>query len=261
MDLIQVVAEKPNISPEIISNIGNFPVSNSLIMTWLIILILAAICYFTSKKLKLKPGAGQNVIEILYNGINGLVDQLTGDKRYSKKLFYLIAPLFIFIGLSNILGIIVPFLSSITYRGMSVFRTPTTDFNVTFSLALAMILLIQWASIRKWGLFSHFFKYFQFHEIINGFKKSVSAGFVGIINFLIGLLDIISEFARVISLSVRLFGNIFAGETLAIIILGFLAYVLPSIWMLMNLFTGIIQAMVFGSLTTAYYMLAVKETE
>ncbi|MDD5172908.1 MAG: F0F1 ATP synthase subunit A [Patescibacteria group bacterium] len=261
MNPIQIVAEKPNIAPEIIFNIGSFPVTNSLIMTWLIILIIIAICFFTSKKLKLKPGSKQNIIEILYQGIYGLIDQTTGDKKYTKKLLYLIAPLFIFIGLANLLGIIIPFLSSITYKGMSVFRTPTTDFNITVSLALAMILLIQWVSIRKRGLFSHFLKYFQFHEIIKGFGKGINAGIMGIINFILGLMDIITEFARIISLSVRLFGNIFAGETLAIIILGGLAYILPSVWMAMNLFTGTIQAMVFGCLTTAYYMLAVKETE
>ena len=140
MNPIQIVAEKPNIAPEIIFNIGSFPVTNSLIMTWLIILIIIAICFFTSKKLKLKPDLKQNIIEILYQGIYGLIDQTTGDKKYTKKLLYLIAPLFIFIGLANLLGIIIPFLSSITYKGMSVFRTPTTDFNITVSLALAMIL-------------------------------------------------------------------------------------------------------------------------
>ncbi len=261
MNLIQVAAEKPNIAPETILHIGNFPVTNSLIMTWLIILIIGSICFFTSRKLKLKPGKGQSIIEIIYQSIRELIDQITGDEKYTKKLFYLIAPLFIFIAFSNLLGILIPFLSSITYKGVSVFRTPTTDFNVTLSLALAMILLIQWISIKRRGLLSHFLKYFQFHEIIKGFKKGIGAGVMGIVNFILGLMDIITEFARVISLSVRLFGNIFAGETLAIIILGGFAYILPSVWMAMNLFTGTIQAMVFGCLTAAYYMLAVKETE
>ena len=84
---------------------------------------------------------------------------------------------------------------------------------------------------------------------------------MGIINFLIGLLDIITEVARVISLSIRLFGNMFAGEMLTVIILGFVAYGLPVVWMSMSLLVGVIQAMVFGSLTAAYYMLAVQNIE
>jgi len=75
------------------------------------------------------------------------------------------------------------------------------------------------------------------------------------------LLDIVSEFARIISLSFRLFGNMFAGEMLAVVLLGFLAYILPIGWMAMNIFSGFIQAMVFGSLTAAYYSLAVKGGE
>jgi len=152
-------------------------------------------------------------------------------------------------------------LGSFTYKGMSIFRTPTTDFNVTVSLALAMVLLIQFASIKKWGFLKHISNYLKFHEIFQGFKKGIGAGFMGIINFLIGLLDIISEFAKVVSLSFRLFGNMFAGETLAVVLLGFLAYVLPVSWMIMNIFAGFIQAMVFGSLTAAYYSLAVKGGE
>ncbi|MBU3896291.1 F0F1 ATP synthase subunit A, partial [Patescibacteria group bacterium] len=128
----------------------------------------------------------------------------------------------------------------------------------TLSLAAAMILLVQASSIKKWGMLKHLSNYFKFYEVINGFKKGISSGFMGIIHFLIGLLDIVSEIARIISLSVRLFGNMFAGEMLAVILLGFFAFVLPVAWMTMNLLTGFIQAMVFGSLTAAYYSLAVK---
>jgi len=122
-----------------------------------------------------------------------------------------------------------------------------------------MVIIVQAASIKKWGLLKHLSNYFKFHEIINGFRNGFTAGLMGIVHFLIGLLDIISEFARIVSLSMRLFGNMFAGEMLAVILLGFLAYILPVGWMFMNIFTGFVQAMVFGSLTAAYYSLAVKE--
>jgi len=230
-------------------------------MACLITATIAIICYFISRNLKIRAKKWQTIIEIIYNGIHGLIDQISGDKKITDKIFYLIASLFIFIGFSNLLGLFIPFLSSFTYKGAGIFRTPTTDFNVTLSLSLAMILLIQISSIKKWGFLKYLSNYFKFHEIINGFKKGVVSGFMGIINFLIGLLDIISEGARVISLSFRLFGNMFAGEMLAVVLLGFLAYVLPVGWMAMNIFQGFIQAMVFGSLTVAYYSLAVKGTE
>ncbi len=261
MGVVQILAEKPTIGAETIFNIGGFPVTNSLLMAWLITLIIVAISYFISRRMRIIPKRWQNIVEIVYESMYGLVEQICGDKRIARKIFYLIASLFIFIGFSNLLGLFVPFLGSFTYKGVSIFRTPTTDFNTTLSLALAMVLVIQAASIKKWGLLKHFSNYFKFHEIINGFRKGASAGVMGIVNFLIGLLDIVSEVARVISLSIRLFGNIFAGEMLAVILLGFLAYGLPVGWMVMNIFAGFIQAMVFGSLTTAYYSLAVAGGE
>ena len=262
MSIIQIAANRPTIGADTIFNIGGgFPVTNSFLMACLITIIVAIVSCFISRKLKIKPSRWQSIVEIIYEGMYGLIDQISGDKKITKKIFYLIASLFIFIGFSNLLGLFIPFLSSFTYKNMGIFRTPTTDFNTTISLALAMILLIQISSIKKWGFIRHFSNYFKFYEIINGFKKGFGAGFMGIVNFLIGLLDIVSEFARVISLSFRLFGNMFAGEMLAIVLLGFLAYILPVGWMAMNIFQGFIQALVFGSLTAAYYSLAVKGIE
>ncbi len=260
MSIIQIAADKPTIATSTIFDIFGFPITNSLLMAFLITAILAVICFFISRNLKVKPKKWQNAVEIIYEAMQGLVRQLAGDKETAKKIIYLIVALFIFIGFSNLLGLFIPFLGSFTYKGESIFRTPTTDFNTTFSLALAMILIIQMSSIRKKGLLNHLSGYFKFHEIINGFKKGIGAGFMGIINFIIGLMDIISEVARVISLSFRLFGNIFAGEMLAVILLGFLAYLLPATWMVMNIFQGFLQAMVFGALTAAYYSLSVNES-
>lgn len=262
MSIIQIAAEKPTIKADTIFNIGGiFPATNTFLMAVLIVLIIAAVSYFISRKVKEKPGLWQNIAEILYEAMYNLIGQISGSKKITDKIFYLIAALFIFIALSNLLGIFIPFLTSFTYHEKPIFRTPTTDFNTTFSLAVAMVLFIQASSIRKWGALKHFSNYFKFHEIINGFKKGIGGGLMGILNFLIGLLDIVSEFARIISLSFRLFGNIFAGEMLAVILLGFLAYFLPAAWMTMNIFAGFIQAMVFGSLTAAYYSMAVAGEE
>ena len=85
--------------------------------------------------------------------------------------------------------------------------------------------------------------------------------FIALIDFFVGVLDIIGEVAKVISLSLRLFGNMFAGQVLALILLGALAYIVPSVWLAMNLFVGVLQALVFSALVAAYYMLAVKPDE
>jgi len=94
-----------------------------------------------------------------------------------------------------------------------------------------------------------------------GFRKSVSDGFVACINFFVGILDIIGEVAKIISLALRLFGNMYAGGVLMIILFGTLALIVPALWLAMNIFVGILQAIVFVSLVSAYYMLALGDEE
>lgn len=261
MDIIQIIETRPTIKPDVIFSIWNFPFTNSILTAFLITIIIAFFSYILSKKISTKPKKWQVAVEFLYESVYDLIDKITGSEAITKKIFYLIGSLLVFIALSNVIGIFVPFLGSITYNDVAIFRTPTTDFNVTVSLAVAMVLLIQISSIKEWGIIKYLSNYIKIHEIFGGFKKGVGAGFMGIINFMIGLLDIISEFAKVISLSMRLFGNMFAGEMLAVVLLGFLAYGLPAFWMTMNIFVGFVQAIVFASLTAAYYSLAVKGSE
>ena len=83
-------------------------------------------------------------------------------------------------------------------------------------------------------------------------------GFIAFIEFLIGLLDIFAELAKVVSLSFRLFGNMFAGEVLAVLILGSLAYLLPALWLSMSILFAAVQAIVFGALAAVYYTLSLK---
>lgn len=254
---LQVTADKPPLQPDIIFNIGDWPITNTQLMIWLILIILI-IGFFKIKKFQVKPsGKFQHIIEILYEGMFNFLEQLTGNKKRAKTLFPLIGAIFIFIGFSNLIGLI-PLLTSITWEGAPFFRTPTNDFNTTFSMALGVIILTHIVSIKEWGLFGHLGKFFKFKEVIQGFKKGFGNGMTAIIDFMIGLLDIVSEVAKTISLSLRLFGNMYAGEVLTVVIFSGLAYGLPSIWLAMNLLVAVVQTIVFGSLTAAYYMLSLK---
>lgn len=260
MNFIQLERAIDTIAPQIIFQIGNFPISNSTLFIIFIIILISITIFFTIRKFSLNPKPVQVVFEIIYESIEDLLNQITGQKKYTEILYPFIGALFIFIGLSNLLGFI-PGLTSITYNNISILRTPTADFNTTFSLALSAIIIIHLISIRDWGLFGHLGKFFKFKEVYFGFKKSISDGFVSIIDFLIGLLDIIGEIAKIISLSLRLFGNLYAGIVLATVIMGAFAYFVPVIWTALGILFGVVQAVVFGALVTAYYMMAIKIKE
>ncbi|PJE73961.1 MAG: hypothetical protein COV02_00335 [Candidatus Terrybacteria bacterium CG10_big_fil_rev_8_21_14_0_10_41_10] len=258
LNFLQVKSDLPAISPEVIFNVGDFPVSSSVLLGFAILMAIAVFCFVCVKKyFSIKPGSGQTFVEILYEGMIGMITQITASRSMSEKMLPLIGSLFIFIGISNLIELI-PGIGSITFGGKAIFRAPTSDFNTTFALAFAMILVIQAASIKSWGLFGYFGKYFQFKEIFKGFRNNMGEGMMSIINFLIGLMDIISEVAKVISLSFRLFGNIYAGQVMAVIIMGALAYALPAVWSSLGILFGVVQAIVFGSLVAAYYMIALK---
>lgn len=258
LDIIQVQRDIPNIDPDVIFTFIGFPITNSLSLGIMITLLIAFFGIFiVNRKYKISPTGSQAFIEIIYDGITDLIDQITDNRKISEKVIPLIGALFVFIGISNLIEII-PGLTSITYGGIAIFRSPTTDFNTTFSLALAMVIIVQIASLKSWGIFGFLGKYFQFKQVYIGFKNGFGAGAMSLIEFLIGLLDIISEIAKVISLSFRLFGNLYAGQVLAVIILGFMAYLLPTLWSGLGILFGVVQAIVFGALVTAYYTIGLK---
>jgi len=240
---------------ETVFSLFGFPINNSTITLFLLIAILVVASIVLFKKARVIPGVFQSVLEIFYEAVFGVVQQITGSKKAAERIFPLIGTLFVFILLSNLLGL-VPGLSSISIAGTPLFRTPTSDFNTTFALAVAMVLFLQAVSISETSVRGYLGKFFQFAQVYRGFKEGISSGLIAVLNFFIGLLDIVSELAKVVSLSLRLFGNMFAGDVLAVVILGGVAYGLPALWMSMNLLAAVVQTMVFSFLITAYYTMS-----
>jgi F-type H+-transporting ATPase subunit a len=258
--MFKIEREITLVNPDIITMIGNFRLTNSTITSFLVLILFIVFCIFIVGRYKVNPNKSQSAIELLLESMLDLIKQITGGEKYAKVLFPLIASLFLYIGISNLISLI-PGFTSIMVNDVSLFRSPTSDFNTTIGLALGSVVLTNVISIKDWGLFGHLGKFFKFKDVYLGFKDGIKSGIMALIDFAIGLLDIIGEIAKVVSLSLRLFGNMYAGEILAIIMLGSFAYVVPILWTAMSLLSGVIQALVFGSLVTAYYMLAVKIKE
>lgn len=249
--------EISNIGPEAVAMIGDFKIVNSTLMIVFIALLLLVVYFVWVRRFQERPEGAQSFMEVLYESIASFVDQITGNRFMSEKILPIIATLFIFLGISNLIGLI-PGLTSITIGEVPLFRSPTADFNLTFTLALGAVVAIQFASMKKYGIFTHIGQYLRFGHVFQSFKKGLKEGFMSMIDFAIGILDIIGEIAKVVSLSLRLFGNIYAGEVLAIILVGAFAWIVPATWTAMGVLVGIIQALVFGSLVTAYYTLAMS---
>jgi F-type H+-transporting ATPase subunit a len=210
-----------------------------------------------SKKLSIVPRGFQNVFEYVLEAVLNLVDSVTGDKEQTRKFFPLVATVFIFVIISNWIGLIPALVPGGTigvyqlHGGENVLvpfvRSGSADLNMTLALALIVVLTAQFMGATALGVKKYAGKF-----LISPLKKPY---FIGTF---VGLLEIISEFAKVISFSFRLFGNIFAGEVLLTVMLMLVPYFLPLPFLFLEIFVGFIQALVFAMLTLVFMKMATE---
>lgn len=245
-----------------------FPITNSIINTWL------ALIFFFSVGLTLKikgikkiPSGLQNFLEFVLETILKYVDSVTHDRKKSEKFLPIVASLFLFILILNWMGqlpgtgsvgwwehkegikILVPFL-----------RPGTSDLNTTLALAIFAVISTHIFGIVSIGFLKHLNKYLHFGGLFKAIKTlNPLKIFTAIINFFIGIIELFSEVAKTVSLSLRLFGNVFAGEVLLTVMASLVAYVIPLPFMFLELLVGLVQATIFAMLTLVFMQLATAE--
>jgi len=192
----------------------------------------------------------------------GYFDGVTGDRKKTIKFLPVVGSIFFFVLLSNWLGLL-PGTGSLTVGHTMLLRPANTDLNLTLVMALVSVIGSHVYAFLAIGVFSHLGKFVQIKNFIMSFKKfkngiaeGVIAVFTALIEFAVGLIEIVSEVAKVVSLSLRLFGNIFAGEVLISVISALVAALVPAPFMLLELLVGLIQAAVFSMLTIVYLTVA-----
>lgn len=244
-----------SLSAESLFHIGSFPVTNTLVMT----LLLSALIIITSivlrSKLQMVPKGFQNIFEYVVEAFLDLVDSVTQDKEQSKKFFPIVMTIFLFVILSNWIEL-VPGLGTIgineDLHGKTVLipfvRSASADLNVTLAIALISVFTIQFMGIAAIGVRKYAGKFF-----VSPFHKPY---FIGTF---VGVLELISECAKIVSFSFRLFGNIFAGEVLLIVMLNLVPYLVPLPFLFLELFVGFVQALVFAMLTLVFLKMATTE--
>jgi F-type H+-transporting ATPase subunit a len=246
---------------ETLFDVGGFNVTNSLLTSWVAVFLIIIIAIVIKTKLKKVPSIFQSIMEIVIDGALGMMDMVTNDREKSKKVFPVIFSMFIFILINNWLGLF-PGIGSITYNGTALFRGGTADLNTTLALGLFAVIAANIFGIVVVGGWSWFNKFINLKALIEIPKKITKEPTIALINpitFFVGLVEIISEVAKIASLSFRLFGNVFAGEVLLASIAAMVAYGLPLPFMFLELIVGIIQALIFAILTLVYFTIASTE--
>ena len=263
-----------NIPPDVIfTPFGDrFPITNTLLCTWITIVLVVIITYFGTRRRDLIPAGIQNFVEWSVEGIQNLVVGAVGPEK-GRKFFPLVGTFFFLALFANILDVF-PGIDTIGWVNMTQvqaahlpapssfllfgdytdkiipwFRPPTSDLNVTFAMALISVIVTQIFGFIWLGAGEHISKYFRFKEMF-------THGFQGPIEFFVGLIELVTEAARILSFAFRLFGNIFAGSA----VLAVFAFLVPAladiIFIPLEIFVALVQALVFALLTLVFLQLA-----
>jgi len=237
--------------------LGIFPVTNSFLIAFLVSLGLIVVTRFVVQRKELVPRGLQNVFELIVEGLLSFIESVTEDKTQARKYFPLIATIFLFVLFSNWVGLL-PGMGTIGLAHsidghttiVSFLRSTSADLNFTLALSLMVVLTIQFTGIATLGFFGYGKKFF-----VSPLHKPYVLGTV------VGLLELVSEFAKFLSFSFRLFGNIFAGEILLIVMLHLVPYFIPLPFLFLEVFVGFIQAAVFAMLTLVFLKMATLPAE
>ncbi len=212
------------VGPEEAQSLVDFILQPHVTYTWVVMLVILVLAKMAVSRIQMVPEKGQNVFEVIISGIEDFMVGITGEQ--GRFVFPLIATLGFFILVSNYMGMIPGFFS------------PTANINTTAACAVIVVVFTHVLGVKFHGV--KYIKHFM--------------GPVWWLTPLIMPIEIIGHIARVLSLSIRLFGNVF-GEELVLAILFFLAglYLAPLPMMFLGLFTGFIQAFIFCLLSMMYF--------
>ena len=296
---------RPSVVPEPVLVIAGFPVSNSLLITFVVDILLLLLVFGAARNPQLLPGGLQNTVELLVGAIYDLVQQTTGDAKLTRWFFPFVMTIFIFVLPANLLGLVpgfgpfgivhfdrqdqVPPKGVVTFAEVPqnsifhvppemratakaeegetsteaefvpFFRAPSSDLNMTLSLALISVITTQVYGVLHLGALNYVSKYIVLGKLRQGagalvkgnIRGALSGLGFGLMDFIIGIIELISEASKIVSFTFRLFGNIFAGEVV-LLVMAFLFPLLPLPFYGLELMVGVIQAFVFAVLTLAF---------
>jgi F-type H+-transporting ATPase subunit a len=256
---------------EPLGHIGSLTITNSLLASWVAVFILVVFLVSVGRKIKNVPRGVQNIFELLLEKALEMADSVTGSRKKSEKFLPISLALFLFIFVNNWLGLI-PGIGTIGFNeieeGHKLFipllRGGTADINTTLALALVAVIashIMGVLVVGAWNYFNKFVNVKLLLEIPGKIRKDFTVVLVNPIKVFVGLVEVISEFAKVASLTFRLFGNIFAGEVLLASMMALFAYALPLPFMFLEMIVGIIQALIFAILALVYMTIAVEQHE
>lgn len=235
------------LAPEQLGTLFKIPITNTLITSWIVVLVLVALGFIVGSRVKMIPGKFQTLLEWMFGFAYDYIAETLESREMARRFFPLLMTIFLFIFTANILEF-TPGIGSFGLfkhgEFLPILRSVNTDLNVTLMLAILSFLVIEITGIVTIGAVKYGGKFLNFRSFIG---------------FFVGIIELFSEIARIISFSFRLFGNIFAGEVLILVVVYFLPYAAPVPVMAFEVFVGFVQAAIFAVLTLFFIKIAIAE--
>ena len=224
-------AEVFSFTPPLIGQItGQISVTNTLLTSWVVMVVLIVFALAATRNMKMVPSGVQNVAEAIIEMLLGLGEQVAGSR--AREFLPLVATLFLYIWFSNWIGIL-PGFGTFEINGQPILRSADSDLSITAAMAIIVFVWVQVTGLRS-----------DTKEFFLKFLRPVP------------VLEILTEIARPLSLALRLFGNILAGGILVEVMLQIVPPIIPAVFLGLEMFVGVIQALIFAILSLAFLSLA-----
>lgn len=225
------------LKPEVLGFYKDLPITNTLLTSWIVMFVLIALSLLIRFRVSLVPTSKlynlfETIIEFGYETVQNLAHQKT------KVFFGVVMTFFLYILFGNLLGLL-PGFTTITFKDQPLLRSTNSDLNMTLGLALISAFLTHAFALRYLGFLGYLRKWFTLNPIF----------------LFVGILEIVSEVTKIVSLSFRLFGNIFAGEVVLATISNLFAFIAPLPFYFLEIIVGFVQAAVFMMLTLVFMVL------
>jgi F-type H+-transporting ATPase subunit a len=270
--IFQVPQPTVELPAEPVFHIGHFSITNTLLASWLTIIVLVVLSFVLTRKMKLIPGKRQAIGETIVEGLLNFVESVAG-KKHARMLFSGVATIFIYV-ISNAYLALLPFFGSIGViehdgKFAPLFRAANTDVNVPLSIAIMSFIFVESWGMRAVGVIHYLSEFINVRQMIEGLKEilkgKIGQGVMnivfGFINLFVGVLEIFSHLIRMLSFTFRLFGNMTAGEILILVS----SFLIPLVFTIpfygLELLIGLIQALIFSGLTLVFATIAVSPHE
>jgi F-type H+-transporting ATPase subunit a len=218
-------------------------ISNTILTMWIVMALVLAGAILMTRGGNLVPGRGQNLFEFFYEFLSDFGIGLAGPK--ARPYIPIFAAFFILILFDNWIGLVPP------VGKIPQLRAPSSDVNITIGMALVSFVIFHVEGFRHLGVRGYLGKFFP----IGQFRHGIGTGFIAMF---VGLIELMLEFVKPVTLSMRLFGNIYGGEVALGVITALTIAIIPVALIGLELMLNAIQALIFSVLTLMFIVLAIE---